>query len=260
MSASLDADEKQYQVTCRNDPITDPAERSRFDALRHLLAAAAFRTGVAPPVQLPSLGESLLLSPSQAYAVCFLRTLDARIEALLQRAFDDERRAIWAGRRLPPPSKDEPPLVARSRFDPPGVIYVFRDSSLRDRLVVKIGRTSRTARSRLVEWERELAPQEGEQLQLLFAVPARYHEFAEETIHRTLECERLDKFINRRSGRKLREFFRVEQFMALKLFVLLSVAYTDQFGALQRRAFADSPLGVRLISQLASYDDAFAQE
>jgi len=223
-------------LRCVNRPLRDQA-RVAAAQFRAGLARVVFRRGVAPPY-VDASGTRRLLAPTDAYATAFLRVADVPIVRAVGALFERERRAIAAGWRLDL-SADErarlpPDVRRRHNYDPPGLIYVFRDSRDPDTRHMKIGRTVRSVRERLTEWERDLAPEGGAQVQELFAVSARYNEFTETVIHTVLTCERLSDVRNRRTGAELREFFRIDSLMALKLFIAHTAAYCDAFGAAER--------------------------
>lgn len=226
----------QSTLRCVNRPLQG-RQRETTARFRANLARVVFRTGVAPLFAARD-GARELLSPTDAYATAFLRTADLGIVRAVSRLFARERRAIERGWRLRL-SDDErarlPPLArARHNYDPPGFVYVFRNSSDPETRHMKIGRTARSVQERLAEWERELEPQAGRQVQELFAVAARYNEFAEAVVHTVLTCERLGGVRNRRTGAELREFFAIDSLMALKLFIAHTVAYCDAFGSYER--------------------------
>lgn len=223
-------------LRCVNRPLRDAARAATIQ-FRAGLARVVFRRGEAPPY-VDARGALRFLAPTDAYATAFLRVADVPIQRAVAELFERERRAIAQGRRLDL-SADErarlpPDVRRRHNFDPPGLIYVFRDSRDPDTRHMKIGRTRRTVRDRLTEWERELAPEGGAQVQELFAAATRYNEFAEAVIHTVLTCERLGDVRNRRTGAELREFFRIDSLMALKLFIAHTVAYCDAFGNSER--------------------------
>lgn len=226
----------EITLRCVNRPLRG-RELATVASFRAPLARNLFRTGRVRPVLLSS-GQRDLLTPTEAYTTAFLRTPDIAIERAVAALLVSERRAILAGRRLDLSADERARLPPDARqahnYDPPGYIYVFRNSVDPDTRHMKIGRTARAVRTRLTEWELELEPQEGAQIQELFAVPTRYNKFTERVVHTVLTCERIGGVRNRRTGAELREFFTIDSLMALKLFIAHAVAYCDAFGAKER--------------------------
>ena len=239
-------DDAQYLKTqCVNAPLarTDARYGTAVE-MRQRLGHTAFTTGT-PPVSVyhirPRGGlDRIYLGPADAYTVAFLALLDSGVVELVKRTFADERTAVMRGERLPIDER-RPRVRRRQQPDEPGVIYCFWNTLDRPELK-KIGRTRRRAEQRGREWEAELTPEEGQQIVILFSVPTRYNVFAERVVHRTLLCEHQGGRVNERTGRLLTEYYRVENVMALKLFVMLCIGYIDQWGDSVRREFETTSL------------------
>jgi hypothetical protein len=201
-------------------------------AIRNSLARQAFTTGL-PPLY----NGRIYLPPTDAYTVAFLKLADSGVIALVQQTFADERQAIENGQRLPFVDKEtEEPFVKNQQPDEPGFIYAFRNVLDRPDLI-KIGRTRRTPRKRGSEWEHDLAPEEGQQIVMLFSAWTRYNKFAERVVKSTLLCEHQGKRVNERTGRLLTEFYNISNFMELKLFIMMIVGYVNWWGAGVRKQF-----------------------
>src|SRR6056297_1260879 len=119
-------------------------------------------------------------------------------------------------------------LLANSVRCERGYIYVFHDSG-DPANIVKIGRTSRTPGQRLAEWERQLAPEPGKSLRLLSAYPTRANRIAERVVQELLRCQRVENRINPLDNRQLDEFYRIDNVLALALFVRETLRYVDNF-------------------------------
>lgn len=200
-------------AACRSTPL-DEAARARVAGQRTALARAeAF--GAPLPV----------VFPSDAYTIVFLAQPDAVVRRALATLLDDERRRIAAGRAA----------------DEPGVVYAFWIVG-QPADEIKIGRSRHAPRHRAAEWERALAARESpaaagaDIVRLLFAFDTRYNVLAERLVHTALACEHLPNLRHTRSGRTLTEFFRIDNVLALRLFIALCVRYADAVGDQLRAA------------------------
>jgi len=236
----VNADEQYLKSKCQNVPLSPTDERHAIAVdMRNRLGYMAFTTGV-PPVESYHIRlrggiEKVYLGPSDAYTVAFLAALDSGVVEHVKRLFADERRAIMSGERLPIDAR-RPKLIRRQNPDEPGVIYCFWNTLDRPELK-KIGRTRRRAEERGREWEATLTPEPGQQIVILFSVPTRYNVLAERIVHATLLCEHQDGRVNALTGQLLTEYYRVENVMALKLFMILCIGYIDQWGDRVRAEF-----------------------
>jgi len=186
-------------IECHQTPVTDESIVAALERYREALVRAAFeRTTV-----------SRALFPTTVWGALTLHEPDARLVRLVQRAFDDERKRTV-------------------RLDTAGFLYVFRDR--RDPpSVVKIGRTDRRPRDRIVEWQRELGDRTRTEVLLLFARATRYNRLAESVVHKVLLCEWVPRRVDSR-GRQLVEYFRVANVLTLKALLIYATAYCDAFG------------------------------
>jgi hypothetical protein len=206
MTAFELASERQLHVVeCENKALP-PAVRARLDAERRGLA------------QLELIGAPLpLLLPSDAYQALFLLELDATIQRAIGTVVRDAQLRAVRWRRTGQP------------FDAPGFEYAFWVTSDPPD-IIKVGRTAQQPYVRIAEWQQELAPGGPSVVKLLWAFPTRYEMLAESLLHATLECEHLAKRRNARNGRRLKEFFQIEQPLVLRLFMALVVRYADALG------------------------------
>jgi len=190
-------------TVCRPEPIRD-AKAERAVAVLRQSRDARF-VGGGP--RLPR-----LLDPVTMYRVAFGREPDEQVARRVLRAFQREVRDIARG----------------EQDDEPGYVYCFHElSDAPD--VLKLGRTARTPEERLGEWERELSPDEGRSVILLFAHRTRCNVFAERIVHETLRCERIANRLNPVTGDELEEFFRLDNVMAVSVFVRQVLAYVDRW-------------------------------
>lgn len=220
---------------CRNEPLHRSDSRYPVAVqLRQRLAGSAFTSGEPPAyaydMQRASGNISMTpsyIGPTDAYTACFLALLDNGVIELVKRTFADERAAIMRGERLPI-NRRHPKVIERQQPDESGVVYCFWNILDRPELK-KIGRTRRRAEQRGREWEAALSPEEGQQIVMLFAVPTKHNVFSERVVHAALLCEHVPHRVNEQSGRQLTEYYRVNNVMALKLFVMLCVGYIDSW-------------------------------
>jgi hypothetical protein len=186
------------EIECRAISVTDEDIREQLERYREKLVRDAFWS--TQPVR--------TLFPTTVWGALTLHEPDPRLVKLVERTFEDEKK--------------------RSVRDVAGYIYVFRDR--RDpSLVVKIGRTERRPRDRIVEWQRELDDRTRDQVLLLFSRPTRYNRLAESVIHKTLLCEWVPRRVDER-GRQLVEYFRIANILALKALLIYATVYCDAFG------------------------------
>lgn len=216
----MDTVEKRGE--CTNRPL-QPTEQKyqKAYALREQLAALAFQHARAP-----QLSPNVYTPPTDAYTIAFLTEMHKDVVKAVQAKFALERTAIQSGRRLPL-RRGQHPVVADQHPDEPGKIYCFHDQ--RDESsIVKVGRTRQRGNRRLRQWEKTLEPESGVQLVELFRINTRYNMFAERLVHTVLMCENLTR-VNPHTGQRLDEFFRVQNAMELKLFLILCIAYVDDW-------------------------------
>ena len=224
---------------CTNPPLEPSDPRyTRANTLRDRLAELAFQHARAPQIR-----HGIFLPPTDAYTAAFLRAVDPNVVKAVLAIFTRERAAIEGGRRLPL-LRGNRPVVANQSPDAPGKIYCFHDA--RDEsTILKVGRTRQRGNRRLRQWEATLEPDEGTQLVELFNVRTRYNVFAERVAHTVMMCENLTR-VNPHTGQRLDEFFRVTNAMELKFFLILCVAYVDDWcDAVWANFRATSPLYAR---------------
>lgn len=151
--------------------------------------------------------ELPIMFPTDAYATVFLRGADPIITKSIETIRRDRERNF---------------------LDNPGVIYVFwvRGQPINE---VKIGRSINKAERRAADWSRVIAPT-GSKVKLLFSFQTRYNALAEQIIHATLAAEQIEKLKHPTTGRALTEFFRVDNILLLRLFILLCIRYSDALG------------------------------
>lgn len=158
-----------------------------------------------------------LLAPIDVYTVTFGLEADARVNERVQVLFIEEARRIMTDAR------DSPALNNR------GFIYIFHD--LADPAnVLKIGMTYNTL-VRHRQWARALAPTDMSSILLLASYPTTSQAFAERVVHEVLRCHRIFNRINPVNNRQLKEFFTIDNLLALKLFLRQSLRYIDTFCA-----------------------------
>ncbi len=216
------------KVTCQPVPIDNKNSLTALAITRstdsRFTLLPALRRNVRPPAH-----------PTLLYAVCFGAQLDPIIAKRLSNVFAEQFE-----RMIALPALDESPAQARMRIDAPGYIYCFHDIGDPPN-VLKIGRTSRTPEQRLREWERELAPEPGKSLHLLFAYPTKHNQFAERVVHETLRCENVVNRLNPLTGDELEEFYTIENVMALSIFVRETIAFVDRWWRSSRRLLLRGP-------------------
>ena len=152
--------------------------------------------------------------PLEAYEVLFARAPDAYVVQLVRATLERRHAVGWRG------------AVVRERRA--GFVYVFWDS--RDPpAVLKIGATTlRTPERRVAQWRRELdADEQAAQLTLLFAYGTRAPFLAEQLVHEALSCAQVPLRVNRRTNRRLTEYYRVSDVRALRHFVHAVCRYAD---------------------------------
>lgn len=155
-------------------------------------------------------------TPPDFYKCCFELEVDPRIASRIKAMLDKERLDILSGN------------AQVSKYDRSGFIYVFH--FLSDPItILKIGKTIRTPEERRAEWERELAPEEGQSVVLLFAYRTIANSFAESIIHTLLTCQHSTGRINPLTNDRLEEFFEIRNVMALKVFIRQTLLYIDRF-------------------------------
>lgn len=191
---------------CQNTPYID-AELDAVLAYRWrliaILAEYRPRPDAAPPITIPN--------PLELWQTLFLARLDPYIM----------RTVVTLLRRLP-----------RTITSRPAYMYVFRDA--RDPPdVYKIGSTTRTPRQRIAEWRRQLAPSSSDEVgavRLLFSqpFPGPTIRIIETIVHTLFFCEWLPRRIDIRSGRRLMEYFRIEDLAALRLMIRGLAMYVAQ--------------------------------
>ena len=146
------------------------------------------------------------ISPVNAYIRLFYAIPDSYIERSIRRLY--KRRVAKLKNR-------------------PGYVYVCWDRR-DDPSLVKIGSTEHTPDRRLTQWRRELGADAGE-LVLLFAFQARSALFSELVLHEVLRCERIVNRVNRRTGHRLTEYFRIHDVLALRALATLTVRHSNWF-------------------------------
>ena len=197
---------------CASQPVRDPQRLLQIEARRAM-----------PDERFSGLrsGERLL-NPTAQYEVSFGLTPDPLVRERVDKLFEGARLAIAEGRYN----------------DTPGYIYVFHDNGDDDD-VLKIGRTERRPNQRVAEWNRTLSTTDdaGERnVVMLFAYPTMANVFAERIVQETLRCEHLRGRLSVATGEELTEFFRIKNFLALKVFLRQTLAYIDWlFGKLIAR-------------------------
>jgi len=193
---------------CRPQQIVDVREQQFVIAKRQSAAFQFLVRGARKP----------LVRPSVAYAVAFARRTDPTIAVRVGRLFQRAQK-----------STDLPKS---------GYIYVFHDRES-DSDIVKIGKTESNPYKRLAEWQSELAPNEETSVDLLCAYRASDVTLAELVVHETLLCERQRAYVNPVTQRQLTEFFRVDNALALQIFVRQAVAFVNAF---TRKRLQGAPL------------------
>jgi hypothetical protein len=192
-------------MSCTSAPVTDT---QRLTAIARERAKRQYRF-VGPRTTIG------LQHPLANYEIAFARTPNPLVRERVTRLFAGARQSIAAG----------------FYGDTRGFIYVFHDLGDADN-IVKIGCTERKPHKRVAEWNRELAQSTDSTLQnvvLLFAYPTFANTFAEEIIFETLRCERIGNRLNPITGAELKEFFTINNFLALKVFLRQTIAYIDNF-------------------------------
>lgn len=159
-----------------------------------------------------------LSDPAVVFQVAFNKQADARIVARVRQKFAAKKRELEGGGSG----------AEQESRDAPGYIYCFHDIGDQPN-VLKIGRTSRTPEERLAEWERELAPESGQSLIMLFAYHTDCNEFAEDIIHDLLSCRQIHNRINPNTGGELVEFFTIDNALALSIFIRETLRFINQF-------------------------------
>jgi hypothetical protein len=211
---------------CRSEPVTNNALLALIGKLKLL---RRFRFAPAQRAETITSAEAAYLNriannmtPTDLYKLFFKELPDPRVERKVRNELALERKGIMSGERQ------------RAREERSGYIYVFRDVG--DPLnVLKIGRTIRPPEQRIAEWEHELSPEGGKNVILLFAYATVATTFAERIIHQTLFCEWLPKRLNARTSNALIEFFKIDNFLALKLFVRETIKYIDRLSLFYRQ-------------------------
>lgn len=198
-------------VECASEPITDPQQLRQLDEQRRL---ARF--------QFANRYSSEPSDPLSNYRITFGKTQSPLIKLRLDTLFMSARRALQDG----------------IYGDETGYIYVFHD--LGDPVnILKIGRTRRDARRRVSEWNRILAEAVdgpvARNVVLLYAYPTVANQFAERIIFEALRCERITNRLNLVTGDELSEFFRIDNFLALKIFIRQTLLFIDQFIKINRQ-------------------------
>jgi len=156
-----------------------------------------------------------LRHPLANYEIAFARTPNPLVRERVARLFTSANQGIAEG----------------FYGDTRGFIYVFRDLGDPDN-IFKIGCTERKPHKRVAEWNRQLAQDVDSTLQnvvLLFAYAAFANSFTERVIQETLRCERIGNRLNPITGEELTEFFTIDNFLALKVFLRQTIAYIDDF-------------------------------
>ena len=187
---SVGVPETQMATQCRNVPLrVVPA--ADLDAV----AQAVQRPLHADVARLQATGM-WPMDPVRAYAALFAETLDPymarRVRGLLNAV-------VISGKRT-------------------GFVYVFRDE--RDASgVVKIGSTTaRKPDRRIAQWRRDLmAIGTGSTLiRMLWALPCHDAGLAERVLHALLWCQHVRDRVNVETGRRLVEYFAVDDWPALR--------------------------------------------
>jgi hypothetical protein len=202
----LESEKQRHVVECQNSELP-PDTRAQLDAWRRQVA------------YLELIGAPLpLVVPATAYQSVFLAALDATILRAINTVLADaqQRARRWRATGQP--------------FDQPGYEYAFWITTDPPD-IIKIGRTAQQPYVRIAEWQQELAPGRGPSVVLLlWDFPTRYEVLAESLLHTVLECEHLAKRRNSRNGRRLVEFFQIDNALALRLFMALVTRYADALG------------------------------
>jgi len=110
-----------------------------------------------------------------------------------------------------------------------GWIYVFRDVRDQDAYIVKIGSTTGPVHKRIAQWRRDLGNAHRNDVVLLFKARTFDVRLAEYIIHRLLFCQWLPKRVNLLTGRRLLEYFRVENLPALRLLLPAVCRHVDWY-------------------------------
>jgi hypothetical protein len=205
LSDELESERQRHVVECQNTELP-PHIREQYDIWRRQVAYLEL-VGIPLP----------LVLPSAAYQALFLAALDATILRAIQTVLGDAQRRAARWRQTGQP------------FDQQGYEYAFWISTDPPD-IIKIGRTAQQPYVRIAEWQHELAPGGPQVVLLLWDFPTRYEVLAESLLHTVLECEHLGKRRNARNGRRLVEFFQIDNVLALRIFMALVTRYADALG------------------------------
>ena len=148
------------------------------------------------------------LDPISAYIYLFRAVPDPYIEGSIERLYASRAR------------KGSHKLRA-------GYVYVFwarKDGPN----IVKIGSTEHRPDRRVATWRRELGATFND-IVLLFAFQAHSALFSERVLHELLRCERVSNRINRRTQRRLVEYFHIVDVHALRNLCKLVIDHTNWF-------------------------------
>jgi len=199
------------------------ALRAAREALARELHADALATGGGALQRAPSSVASAHPAPTdplRAFALVFAARLDPYLDARVRATL---RQAAARLARAPRPPRA-------------GHVYVFalRDDagSTAQARVYKLGATARrTPQQRAAQWRRELAlpPAERDPGALVPVCAYACHApfVAERVLHTLLGCEHMALRVNRATGRRLLEFYRLADASALCALVHATARYVD---------------------------------
>ena len=178
------------------DNVFKHKQRQFIDSLSH------YDHGVTPVTREPT-------DPLTAFSLLFGVYLDAGIQRRVRQSY----------------------VYALSTKAEVGWIYVFRDVRDKDARIVKIGSTTGPVYKRIAQWRRELGEARHDQVVLLFKVRTFDVRLAEFIIHRLLFCQWMPKRVNLLTGRRLLEYFYVDNLSALRLLLPAVGQHVDWFSA-----------------------------
>lgn len=193
-------------VACRSTPLVGK-ELEKARALAREIASKELR------------GEQLpVMFPTDAYAVFFERRADSILDASIQTLLANMRQRVASGRL----------------DDTPGVIYAFWITG-EPTDHIKIGRSAQTPQQRMADWNRSIAgrgasSRQEQVVNQMHARRTRFNILAESLVHTTLTCEHLGQLRHPTTGSALTEFYRIQNIMALRLFMAVCARYADVKG------------------------------
>jgi hypothetical protein len=204
---------------CRAAPITEARTRSAILALRN---SPRFQF-VQPADQIRPADvmwrADEIMSPVDIYMILTMQVPDPRIRLRIDRLLNEAAAAI---------------LNRRDSSEAAGWIYIFHDIADPPD-VLKIGRTTALPEQRLAEWEKELAPEPGRSLTLLSAYRTVANRLAERVLQELFTCEHIEKRVNPVTGRRLTEFYQIDNLMTTKLIVREVLRSVNSFVTYWRR-------------------------